>query len=107
MDTYDKKVIIATNSYKEKYYFNEELKSIPLQVKNELITISVKLVESCGGIFVIGFYGDGTIYLEITAEETDLNYDEIGAKLEVNNLEKDKEELWDSLKLWYNAYYLN
>jgi len=106
MDTYDKKVIIATNSYKEKYYFSDEFKSIPQQVKNELITISVKIVESCGGIFVIGFYGDGTIYLEITAEESDLNYDEIGAKLEVNYLEKDREELWDSLKLWYNACYI-
>jgi hypothetical protein len=52
------------------------------------------------GIFTIGFYQEGTVYLESSGEENGL-YDEIGARLEIKKLQTEEKEFIKTLQLWY------
>lgn len=99
----NKIVMYAASCYNQKYYFNTEFEDLPIEVKNEIKTVCVSLAEKLHCIFVIGFYVDGTVYIETQSEESDYNFDDIGSQLEIKKLQKEKEELFKSLKLWYNV----
>lgn len=100
----EKKVLASASCYKQLYYLNQEFDSLPTDIKNNLKVICVSLAEKLHCIFSIGFYEDGTVYIETTSEEADYNFDEIGAKLEIKQLQKKEAEFFKSLKLWYIIY---
>lgn len=101
----EKNIIIATSSYNEKYFFNEEYDALPKEVKKELIQISVEYVNDVGGTFVIRFGEDGHILLDTSYNDDDFNYDEIGSRTNIAKLQKDKKELFKALSLWYKLVY--
>jgi hypothetical protein len=59
------------------------------------------MAQKLSGIFAVGFYEDGSVFLNSTADESDFGYDEIGAKLEISRLEREEKELFKSLALCY------
>ncbi len=99
-----KKVVLSASYYTQKYYSNPEFDGIPTAVRNEMREICISLAEKLHGIFTIGFYENGEIYFEAQAEESDYDFDEIGAPLEIKQLEKEKSELIRMLTIWYRIF---
>ncbi|MEZ3505658.1 MAG: hypothetical protein K1W10_01610 [Lachnospiraceae bacterium] len=103
----DKRIVLCgANAYEQKYYFNEKFAGIPESIKEELRVICVLFTEEVGGIFTIVFEEDGMIVLETDAEEDDLLYDEIGSGLLVGEVRRNRQELLESLQLYYRVFIL-
>ena len=102
----DRVVLCGANSYEQKYYFNEQFKAIPQSIKDELHIICVLFTEEVGGIFTLVFDEDGALNMETNAEETDIYYDEIGSGLLVNKIRQTRQDLFESLSMYYRVVIL-
>lgn len=100
-------IIFGASRYTEKYYFDPITDNLPYQIKKEIKEIGVYFVNKISGIFNIGFYEDGTFFMEHSFIEEDFECDEIGAKLEIEKIKKDKKELISSLILWGKIVKIN
>ncbi len=103
----EKVVLCAANSYEMKYYFNEQFKGIPQAIKDELQVLCVLFTEEVGGVFSIAFDEDGTVLLETNADDDDFYYDEISSGLMVSEVRRKREELLESLSLYYRVFILH
>lgn len=101
-----KVVLCGANAYEKKYYFNEAFKAIPESIKDELHIICVLFTEEVGGIFTIAFEADGTVVMETDAEEEDIYYDEVSSGLLVSEIRRQRQELFESLSLYYRVVIL-
>ena len=99
-------VLCGANAYEKKYYFNEQFAKIPESIKEELHIICVLFTEEVGGIFTIVFEEDGTVSMETDAEEDDIYYDEISSGLLVGEIRRKRQELFESLNLYYRVFIL-
>ena len=115
MDMYNEKgnttadgrvVLCGANSYEQKYFFNQDFKNLPQSIQEELHIICVLFTEEVGGIFTLVFEEDGTLNMETNAEETDIYYDEIGSGLLVNKIRQTKQDLFESLSMYYRVVIL-
>lgn len=103
----EKKIVLCgANAYEKKYYFNQQFNSIPESVKEELHVICVLFTEEVGGVFTIAFEEDGNVILETDAEESDIYYDEVGSGLLVGEVRRNRQELFESLRLYYKMFVL-
>lgn len=100
----DNVILCGANSYEQKYYFNEDFSLIPESIKEELNVICVLFTEEVGGVFMIGFDEEGKVLLMTDADEEDLLYDEIGAGLLVKEVQRKRQELFESLELFYKTF---
>lgn len=109
MDMCDNKriVLCGANAYEQKYYFNEQFAGIPESIKEELHVICVLFTEEVGGIFTIVFEEDGSIALETNAADDDLLYDEISSGLLVGEIRRNRQEMLESLQLYYRVFILH
>ena len=99
-------VLCAASSYEQKYYFNEKFKKIPQSVQDELHIISVLFTKEVGGVFSIVFEPDGTLAFETDAADDDLLYDEISSGLLIAEIKRNRQELLESLTLYYRIFIL-
>ena len=99
-------VLCGANAYEKKYYFNEQFKSMPESIREELHIICVLFTEEVGGVFMMVFDENGTLQLQTDADEGDLLYDEISAGLLVKEILRRKQELFESLTLYYKVFIL-
>lgn len=97
-------VLCGANAYEQKYYFNKDFDRIPQSIKDELHIICVLFTQEVGGIFTIVFEEDGSISLETNAEEDDITYDEISSGLLINEIRRKRQELFESLQLYYKVF---
>ncbi len=103
----EKKIVLCgASAYEKKYYFNEQFNGIPESVKEELHIICVLFTEEVGGVFTIAFEEDGNVILETEAEESDIYYDEVGSGLLVGEVRRNRQELFESLRLYYRVFIL-
>lgn len=103
----DKRVVLCgANAYEKKYFFNEQFQGIPDSIKDELHIICVLFTEEVGGIFTIVFEEDGSLSLETAAEEEDIYYDEISGGLLISEIRRNRQELFESLSLFYRVFIL-
>lgn len=100
-------VLCGANSYDMKYYFNEQFSGIPESIKNELHILCVLFTEEVGGIFTIAFEEDGNVVMETDAEDDDIYYDEISSGLMVAEVRRKRQELFESLSLYYRVFVLH
>lgn len=100
----DQVVLCGASAYEQKYYLNEDFKSLPSQVQDELKIMCVLFTEDVGGILTLVFDEDGKLLLETSADEGDLLYDEIGSELKIRQIRKEKAELLQSLELFYKVF---
>ena len=104
----DKRIVLCgANAYEQKYYFNEQFAGIPESIKEELHVICVLFTEEVGGIFTIVFEEDGSIAMEINAADDDLLYDEISSGLLVGEIRRNRQEMLESLQLYYRVFILH
>ena len=102
----EKTVICAANAYEEKYYLNPVFSKIPESIKKELNIICVLFTEEVGGIITIGFDEEGALEITTQASDEDYMYDEIAAGLLVNKIRATRQELFESLNLFYRVIVL-
>lgn len=103
----DKRVVLCgANAYDKKYYFNEQFQGIPDSIKDELHIICVLFTEEVGGIFTLVFEEDGSLSFETNAEEDDIYYDEISSGLLISEIRRKRQELLESLSLYYRVFIL-
>lgn len=108
MDMYrmEEFVLCVSNAYEKKYYLSDRFEAIPQSVKDELKIMCVLFTEDVGGILELVFNEDEELELRTTSDEGDLLYDEIGARLKVKKLQQTKQELFESLTLFYRVLVL-
>ena len=103
----EKKIVLCgANAYEKKYYFNSDFDRIPESIKEELHIICVLFTEDVGGIFTVVFSEDGDVLLETEADEEDILYDEISSGLLISKIQRTREELFESLKMFYRVFIL-
>lgn len=103
----DKRIVLCgANAYDKKYYFNEQFKGIPDSIKDELHIICVLFTEEVGGVFTIVFEEDGTLSFETNADDDDIYYDEISSGLLISEIRRKRQELLESLSLYYKVFIL-
>ena len=99
----NKIVLCGANAYEKKYYFNEEqFKMIPDSIKQELHVICVLFTEEVGGVFTIAFEEDGNVVME--TNDDDIYYDEISSGLLISEIRRNRQELFESLSLYYRVF---
>ena len=99
-------MLCGANAYDKKYYFNQKFDKIPDSIKDELHIICVLFTEEVGGIITLAFDEEGTLVIETNAAEEDYYYDEIGSGLLVREIRRKKQELFESLSLYYKVVIL-
>ena len=100
-------VLCGSNAYDKKYYFNPKFERLPENVREELQIMCVLFTEEIGGIFTIGFTPGGDVVMDTRAEEGDLLYDEIGSALLIKKLRRQKQEIFQSLEIYYKVTFLH
>lgn len=102
----EKTVLCGANAYEKKYYFNQAFSGLPISIQDELHIICVLFTEEIGGVFMISFDENGELLLETDADEDDILYDEIGSGLLVREIRRKRQDLFNSLSLYYKAVIL-
>lgn len=101
----NKIVLCGANAYEKKYYFNEEqFKMISESIKEELHIICVLFTEEVGGVFTIAFEEDGNVVMETNADDDDIYYDEVSSGLLIAEIRRSRQELFESLSLYYRVF---
>lgn len=100
----DRVVLCASSAYEKKYYLNEAFSRLPNTVKEELRAMCILFTEDVGGILVLYYGENGTLYFETSAKENDMRYDDIGSGLKIKELQEKKAELLQSLELYYAMF---
>ncbi|MCI8374985.1 MAG: hypothetical protein HFI29_06070 [Lachnospiraceae bacterium] len=103
----EKIVLCGASSYEEKYYFNEDFQALPEEIQKELKILCVLFVSEVGGILTLEFEEDGTLCFQVSSQENDFFFDEIGSGLRIKAIQKEKQELLASLELFYKVFFLN
>ena len=99
----NKKIIASASCYNKKVFLNPEFNGLPKEVLQDIKEICIVLAEKTHGIFTIGLYESGEVFLETLAPANDFNYDEIGAKLEIKKLQAQEKDLFNQISIWYRA----
>lgn len=102
----DRVVLCASSAYEKKFYLNENFEALPQSVKDELKILCVLYTEDVGGVLQLEFDEDGNLELNTSADEGDLLYDEIGSVLKIKQMRNDKQELFESLEMYYKVFFL-
>ena len=99
-------VLCAASAYDRKFYLDEAFNGLPGRIKDELKIMTVLFTEDVGGILIMEFDENGTLLLRTEADEGDLLYDEIGAALKVRSLQREKEDFFEALEMYYRVFVL-
>lgn len=104
MSEEERVVLCGANAYEQKYYFNDTFQGIPESIKQELHVICVLFTEEVGGIFTIEFDEEGSVTMRTEYAEDDFLYDEIASGLLVSEIRRRRQELFESLSLYYRVF---
>lgn len=99
-------VICGANAYEGKYYLNPAFNKIPDSIKDELHIICVLFTEEVGGIITLGFDEEGELEITTQAADEDYLYDDVAAGLLVSKIRATRQELFESLNLFYRVIVL-
>ena len=96
----------GANSYEEKYYLNPYFAQLPDNIKDELKIMCVLYVHDVGGILTLVYEENGELCFEVTCQEGDPMFDDIGSALKIKQIQKEKQELLQALQLYYRVFFL-
>ena len=99
-------ILCVSNSYEQKYYLNPEFMGLPKTIKDDLQIMSVLFTEDVGGILTFGFEPDGTLTLNVTCDEGDLLFDDIGSELKIKEIQRTGTALLESLETYFRVFFL-
>lgn len=99
-------VLCGSSAYNKKYYLSEDFEGLPQGIQDELKIMCVLYTEDVGGTLELVFDEEGKLSFRTDADEGDLLYDEIGSVLKIKQLQRDKRELLEALKLYFRVFFL-
>lgn len=102
----DRVILCASSKYEEKYYLNPNFNGLPDGIKEELQAMCVLFTEDIGGILTLEYDEDANLNFVTMSDKGDLLYDEIGSVLKVKQLRQTKQDLLESLELYYRVFFL-
>lgn len=102
----DKVVLCGSSAYEQKYFLSDDFSALPEAIKDELKVMCVLYTEDIGGILTLEYDEDGTLLFNVTADESDLLFDEIGSVLKIKELQSSKKELLEALEIYYKVFFL-
>ena len=102
----ERNILCASSKYEEKYYLNPEFEGLPQGIKDELQAMCVLFTEDIGGILTLEFDDDANLQFVPKSDENDLLYDEIGRVLKIKQLRNTRQELLESLEMYYKIIFL-
>jgi len=73
-------------------------------IQDELHIMCVLFTEEVGGVITFVFEADGSLSIETETAEDDYMYDEISSGVLVNKIRNTRQELWESLDLYYRVF---
>lgn len=100
-------VLCGASAYTQKFYLNEQFKGLPEGIREDLQILCVMYTEDIGGVFQMVFDTDGQLFLKTECEEGDFSYDEIGSVLKIKQIQRERQELLESLEMYYRVFFLN
>ena len=99
-------ILCVSNSYEQKYYLNPEFMGLPKTVKDDLQIMCVLFTEDVGGILTFGFEPDGTLTLNVTCDEGDLLFDDIGSELKIKEIQRTRQSFLENLETYFRVFFL-
>lgn len=96
----------GSSAYNKKFYLNEQFAGLPEGIREDLKIICVLFTEDIGGTFQMVFDEEGHLMLRTDCDEGDFCYDEIGSVLKVKQLQRERQELLESLEMYYKVFFL-
>ncbi len=99
-------VLCGASKYTQKFYLNPDFDSLPNDIKQELKILCVLFTEDIGGVIELQFNNKGNIVIVTDSEEGDAMYDEIGSVLKVKQIQRDQEDLFVQLEMFYKVFAL-
>ena len=66
----------------------------------------VLYVNDVGGILTLAYGEDGELCFEVTSEEFDPMFDDIGSRLKIKQIQREKRELLEALQMYYKVFFL-
>lgn len=102
----EKITLCASNAYERKFYFNPDFDALPQSIKDELKIMCVLFTEDVGGILEVVFEEDGSLLLQVDCDEGGLLYDDIGCALKIKQIQSEKQDLFESLTMFYKVFLL-
>ena len=99
-------VLCGANSYEQKYYFNQDFKSLPESIQKELQVMCVLFTEDVGGVLTLQFDEKVTLEFKVAVDDQDYLFDDIGSELLIRKYQKEKRELLESLELYFKIRFL-
>lgn len=99
-------ILCASSAYEKKFYLNPDFSKLPESIKQELQIMCVLYTEDVGGILMVVYNEDGTLNLEVSQQEGDFTFDEIGSALKIKEIQKEKQELFEALQIYYRVFVL-
>lgn len=106
MELQEEIVLCAASAYTHKFYLNEQFAGLPEGIKEDLQILSVLYTEDIGGVFQMVFDESGSLLLKTECEEGDFFYDEIGSVLKIKQIQRERQELLESLEMYYRVFFL-
>ena len=102
----ERNILCASSKYEEKYYLNPKFDGLPQGIKDELQAMCVLFTEDIGGILTLEFDDDANLQFVTMSDENDILYDEIGSVLKIKQLRNTRQELLESLEMYYKIIFL-
>lgn len=102
----EKTVLCGASRYEGKYYFNPAYNNLPEDVKKELKIMCVLYVEEIGGILTLTFDETGSLQFEVATKDFDPLFDEIGSRLKIHELQKEKRDFLSAIEIFHKIFIL-
>lgn len=99
-------VLCAASAYEQKFYLNPDFSDLPESIKEELKIICVLFTADVGGVLIMEFSPEGDLSLRVDVAEEDILFDEIGSGLKIRQIQQERAELFESLKMYYRVFFL-
>lgn len=99
-------VLCGASAYEQKYYFNEDFAALPTNIQEDLKVMCVLYTEDIGGILTLVFDEEGNLQFQVESLEGDFEFDEIGSALKIKEIQRIRQELLESLELYYRVFFL-
>ncbi len=99
-------VLCASSAYDRKFYLSEKFAGLPQAIRDELQIMCVMYTEEVGGEIRLEFNEQGELLFEVSCDEGDLLFDEIGSVLKIKDMQLKKKELLESVEMYYKVFFL-
>lgn len=102
----DEIVLCGASVYTHKFYLNPDFNGLPEGIKEELKIMCGLYCADIGGNIQLIYDAEGNLYFMPDKAEDDLLYDEIGSVLKIKQFQREKQELLESLEMYYKVFFL-